>query len=143
MACLNACSDDSSEDYQTSANAIQNQLAEQSFLKKAEQKGDDWVLFFENGDVSIPAHVVQSLDFDADDSWTSYLTFTNGSTYKIPTLGTSIDRFITEVKANPSTYNPAAARVVLELPLFGRKKIIVHSKPEHITPDITYSFNSA
>lgn len=140
---LLSCSDNvEMTDCAASISAVQNQLSEQALLKTAVLKGDEWVLSFENEDVVIPANTVQNLDFDTDDSWTSYLTFINGSTYKIPTIGTSIDRFITEVKANPSTYNPNAARVVLDLPALGYMKIIVHSKPQSVTPDVIYSFKS-
>lgn len=142
IACLSSCSDKSSIDCSASIVVIQNQLKEHALLKAAVLKGDKWILSFENGDVAIDANTVQSLDFDTDDSWTSYMTFIDGSTYKIPTIGTSIDRFITEVKANPSTYNPNAARVVVDLPALGYMKIIVHSKPGSVTPDITYSFKS-
>ena len=68
------------------------------------------------------------------------LTFANGSTYVIPTLGTSIDNLILSSTVNPSGCNPLSASVVVKLPVLGRIKLIVHSKPGKHTPDVEYTF---
>ena len=40
-----------------------------------------------------PQELIQSVDVDAE-NWKTTLTFANGSTYVIPTLGTSLDNLI-------------------------------------------------
>lgn len=138
---LFSCSEDFTDDCSLSIQKVETQLGEQAFLKETTIEGEDYVLSFENGSFRVPVQAVQDFTVDTD-AWKSVLTFINGSTYIIPTLGTSIDKFVTSVKVNPSQYNPLAAQISMNLPALGRMKVIVHSKSGRKTPDVTYSFRS-
>lgn len=139
---ITACNSEESIDYASSIQELETQMRGQSLLKTVATEEDNYLLSFEDNVIQVPIRAVQSITTDAD-SWETNLTLTNGKTYKISTLGSSIDKFITDVQVNPSKYNPLAASVAVNLPALGYMKIIVHSKPGKKTQDITYSFKSA
>ena len=70
-------------------------LKENDLLKSVSQEGEQRVLLFESNKIIFPQELIQSVDVDAE-NWKTTLTFANGSTYVIPTLGTSIDNLIFE-----------------------------------------------
>ncbi|MCL3850445.1 aryl-sulfate sulfotransferase [Parabacteroides sp. GYB001] len=136
-----ACSENDDVDCTIAIQSIQNQLQESDLLKSSAVEGDNYVLNFETKTITLPSNTVQSLTTNADE-WKSTLTFVNGSTYTLPSIGTSIDKLITNVIVNPSGYNPLSAYAVMNLPALGRMKLIVHSKDGYRTPDITHFFRS-
>ena len=125
---------DEEQDCTQAMQDIQNQLKENDLLKSVSQEREQCVLLFESNKVIFPQELIQN--------WKTTLTFANGSTYVIPTLGTSIDNLILSSTVNPSGCNPLSASVVVKLPVLGRIKLIVHSKPEKHTPDVEYAFKS-
>lgn len=138
---ITACSDNDDVDCKGAIQTIQNQLQESDLLKSSTVEGDNYILNFETKTIEIPANTVQSLTTTPDE-WKSILTFINGSSYTIPSIGTSIDKLITNVIVNPSKYNPLSAYAVMNLPALGRMKMTVHSKDGYRTPDIEYFFKS-
>lgn len=130
---------DEEQDCTQAMQDIQNQLKENDLLKSVSQEGEQCVLLFESNKIIFPQELIQSVDVDAE-NWKTTLTFANGSTYVIPTLGTSIDNLILSSTVNPSGCNPLSASVVVKLPVLGRIKLIVHSKPGKHTPDVEYTF---
>ena len=138
---VTACSDNDEVDCRGAIQTIQTQLQESDLLKSSAVEGDNYVLSFETKTVELPANTVQSLTTNPDE-WKSILTFIDGSSYTIPSVGTSIDKLVTNVIVNPSGYNPLSAYAVMNLPALGRMKMTVHSKDGHRTPDIEYFFKS-
>lgn len=138
---VTACSDNDEVDCRGAIQTIQTQLQESDLLKSSAVEGDNYVLSFETKTVELPANTVQSLTTNPDE-WKSILTFIDGSSYTIPSVGTSIDKLVTNVIVNPSGYNPLSAYAVMNLPALGRMKMTVHSKEGHRTPDIKYFFKS-
>ncbi len=138
---VTACSDNDEVDCRGAIQTIQTQLQESDLLKSSAVEGDNYILSFETKTVELPANTVQSLTTNPDE-WKSILTFIDGSSYTIPSVGTSIDKLVTNVIVNPSGYNPLSAYAVMNLPALGRMKMIVHSKDGHRTPDIEYFFKS-
>lgn len=135
------CQEDYNADGRQSIQMIEAQLKENELLKSAEVKGEDYILAFEKNTITIPAVNVQSLIIDKD-NWKAVLTFSNGKAYTIPALGTSLNELISSVTVNPSGYSPLGAQLNVHLPVLGRMKVIVHSKPGHVTPNIEHTFNS-
>ncbi len=136
-----ACSENDDIDCTIAIQSIQNLLQESDLLKSSAVEGDNYVLTFETKTITLPSNTVQSLTTNADE-WKSTLTFINGSTYTIPSIGTSIDKLITNVILNPSGYNPLSAYAVMNLPALGYMKLIVHSKEGSKTADIEHTFKS-
>lgn len=137
-----SCSDEENADYLSSIRKIESQLSRQDLLKTVTIEGNNYILSFENDVIQVSTEVVQDLTTDTD-AWETNLTFINGSTYKLLTLGTSIDKFITDIQVNPSKYNPLAASIAVNLPVLGYMKVIVHSKPGKKTPNVIHEFKSA
>lgn len=136
-----ACSDSDDVDCTLALQRIQSQLQESDLLKSSSVEGDNYILNFETKTIEIPANTVKNLTTGTDE-WKSQLTLVNGSTISIPSLGTSLDKLVTNVIVNPTGYNPLSAFAVMNLPALGRMKLIVHSKENVRTPDIEYSFKS-
>ncbi len=135
-----SCNDDEA-DYSGAVKTIQSQIDEGDLLKEYILDEDNYILTFETKTVNIPASVVEKIVTD-EDKWESILTFTNGNTYYIPTLGSSVESLITNLEVNPSGYNPLAAQAVMNLPVLGHIKLIVHSKEGAKTPDVEHLFSS-
>ena len=81
---------DEEQDCTQAMQDIQNQLKENDLLKSVSQEREQCVLLFESNKIIFPQELIQSVDVDAE-NWKTTLTFANGSTYVIPTLGASID----------------------------------------------------
>lgn len=79
---------DEEQDCTQAMQDIQNQLKENDLLKSVSQEREQCVLLFESNKVIFPQELIQNVDVDAE-NWKTTLTFVNGSTYVIPTLGTS------------------------------------------------------
>lgn len=135
-----SCSDDE-VDYSRIIETIQSQMDEGDLLKEYTLENDHYVLEFETKTVNIPANSVEQIITDKND-WESILTFTNGTTYYIPTLGTSVESLITNLEVNPSGYNPLAANAIMNLPALGHIKLVVHSKDGAKAPDVEHFFSS-
>lgn len=116
-------------------------MDENSLLKNIRLSDGVYYLEFEQGMVEIPQNHVVDFDFN-EANWKTAFTFSDGSIFSVPTVGKNIDNFITDTTVNPSYYNPLAAEVLVDLPALGRMKVVVHTKPGHKEPDVTYSFNS-
>ena len=129
---------DEEQDCTQAMQDIQNQLKENDLLKSVSQEREQCVLLFESNKI-ISARVNPKCRCGCG-KLENDLTFANGSTYVIPTLGTSIDNLILSSTVNPSGCNPLSASVVVKLPVLGRIKLIVHSKPGKHTPDVEYTF---
>lgn len=136
-----ACSDESNPAYSAVVEEIQAPMEEGELLKGVAWNEDVYVLSFETKQVNVPVGLVQQVDADSL-RWRTVLTLTNGSSYIIPSIGTSIDGLIANVVLNPSGYNPLSANVTMNLPALGHMKVVVHSKPDSHTPDVEYLFHS-
>ena len=77
---------DEEQDCTQAMQDIQNQLKENDLLKSVSQEREQCVLLFESNKIIFPQELIQSVDVDAE-NWKTTLTFANGSTYVIPTLG--------------------------------------------------------
>lgn len=135
----------SNNDYDTNCSQairdLQNQMKESDLLVSISKENNQYVFTFETNRISLPAESVETITADTE-NWKTTLTFANGNTYIIPTLGTTIDNLILTTTTNPSGRNPLSANVVVKLPVLGHLKLIVHSKPGKQTPDIEYTFKS-
>lgn len=136
-----ACSDESDPAYSAVVEEIQAPMEEGELLKGVAWNEDVYVLSFETKQVNVPVGLVQQVEADSL-RWRTVLTLTNGSSYIIPSIGTSIDGLIANVVLNPSGYNPLSANVTMNLPALGHMKVVVHSKPDSHTPDVEYLFHS-
>lgn len=91
------------------------------------KKVDEYIFNFEKGSVNVPLQNISKIAPELA-RWRTDLTFSDGSKLAIPTKGTSLDYIVENIKINPSGYNPLAASVDVELPTYGRVKVIVHGK---------------
>lgn len=136
-----SCSDDETIDCTASIQEVTSQLEENSMLQTIDLRGDSYHLEFERGSVEIPKYQLADYTYDTA-NWETTLSFVNGRSFTVPTVGENIDKFITSVTVNPSNYNPLAAEVLVDLPTLGIMKVIVHTKPGNKAPDVTHNFSS-
>lgn len=136
--CITACSDGENVfSYPKSYDTMKGLVFNGELLKSVTQEDDNYVFIFESQTIEMAKDAIKSVQTD-DMTWKTTVTFANGSTYIVPSIGTSIDNLIVKTVLNPSGYNPLAANVFVELPALGRIKIIVHSKPNSNTPDVEF-----
>lgn len=135
------CQEDQYADSRQAVKAIETQLLENQLLTSAEVKGEEYVLTFEKNTITIPSGNIRSFATDKE-HWKSVVTFTDGKVYTIPYKGTSLDKLMGKVTVNPSGCSPLGAQLDVHLPVLGRMKVIVHSKPGHATPDVEHTFSS-
>lgn len=135
------CQEDQYADSRQAVKAIETQLLENQLLTSAEVKGEEYVLTFEKNTITIPSGNIQGFATDKE-HWKSVVTFTDGKVYTIPYKGTSLDKLMGKVTVNPSGCSPLGAQLDVHLPVLGRMKVIVHSKPGHATPDVEHTFSS-
>ena len=109
-----ACSDESDPAYSAVVEEIQAPMEEGELLKGVAWNEDVYVLSFETKQVNVPVGLVQQVEADSL-RWRTVLTLTNGSSYIIPSIGTSIDGLIANVVLNPSGYNPLSANVTMNV----------------------------
>lgn len=131
---ITACDDDkstteTSDEYKTFLRLKQ----EDCLLKDVLQQDDSYIFQFETDTLIIPVNDVISVETDLE-HWNTTLTLYNQSTIDIPTLGTSIAAFVSEIRVNPSEFNPLAARIRLGLPCGGRIRAAVVPKEGSKTP---------
>lgn len=139
---FNACSDDEdNKQIPVELSTIQALIENNTFLKDAVLENNTWSFNFETQTVTYPSEAIQSVSTQKEE-WKTLVTFTNETTLSIPTIGTSINKFIKNTEVNPSGYNPLSAKVLLNLPSLGRVKVIVKSKEGHRTPDVEHLFSS-
>lgn len=141
-----ACSEDQEETVWISpkeCTTIKQLIENNSFLKEITKNKEDYTLSFETQTVTLNQKDIKDIDINKD-NWNTTITFPDNSTLEIPTVGTSIDQFISYININPSQYNPLAAEVRLNLPAGGGVKTIVYTKKGYQTPDIEHqnSFTS-
>lgn len=141
LGLVGACSEENDFAYSAAVEEIQASVDQGELLTSVEKKQDIYIFNFETEQMEIPVGLVRNVETDSL-RWRTILTLTNGSSYIIPSMGTSIDALIANVILNPSGYNPLAANVTMNLPALGRMKIIVHSKPNSYTPNVEYLFSS-
>lgn len=137
---ITACSEDTL-DCSLAIQSVQSHVDEGELLMEITDDNDNYSLNFENKSVKIPKNLVENITTNMN-IWKSTITFVDGSNYIVPTLGNSLDSLITNLKVNPSGYNPLAANALMNLPTLGRIKVTVHSKKNSSVPNIEYLFNS-
>lgn len=116
-----ACSEDQEETVWISpkeCTTIKQLIENNSFLKEITKNKEDYTLSFETQTVTLNQKDIKDIDINKD-NWNTTITFPDNSTLEIPTVGTSIDQFISYININPSQYNPLAAEVRLNLPAGG------------------------
>lgn len=139
---FNACSDDEDNKQNPIELAtIQTLIENHILLKNAVLEDNTWSFNFETQTITYPSETIQSVTPQKEE-WTTLITFTNETTLSIPTIGTSIDKFIKNTEVNPSGYNPLSAKVLLNLPTLGRIKVIVKSKKGYREPDVEHLYCS-
>lgn len=139
---FNACSDDDdNKQVPAELSTIQALIENHILLKNTVLEDNTWSFDFETQTITYPAEAIQSVTPQKEE-WTTLVTFTNGTTMSIPTIGTSIDKFINNTEVNPSGYNPLSAKVLLNLPTLGRVKVIIKSKKGNRQPDVEHLYNS-
>lgn len=131
---ITACDDDkapteTSEEYKTFLRLKQ----EDSLLKQVLQQEESYIFQFETDTLTIPVNDVIAVETDLE-HWNTTLTLYNQSAINIPTLGTSIAAFVSDIRVNPSGFNPLAARIRLGLPCGGRIHAAVVPKEGSKTP---------
>lgn len=139
LATLTGCNKDTTLSPELSA--VHTLMKESVLLKSTVLEGSNWILNFETESVSLPAEGIQSITPDPE-QWNTLVTFADGSTLNIPTIGPSIDNLIRNTELNPSGYNPLSAGVLVYLPALGHIKVIIHSKPGNKEPDIQHLCSS-
>lgn len=139
LATLTGCNKDTTLSPELSA--VHTLMKESVLLKSTVLEGSNWILNFETESVSLPAEGIQSITPDPE-QWNTLVTFADGSTLNIPTVGPSIDNLIRNTELNPSGYNPLSAGVLVYLPALGHIKVIIHSKPGNKEADIQHLCSS-
>lgn len=139
LATLTGCNKDTTLSPELST--VHTLMKESVLLKSTVLEGSNWILNFETESVSLPAEGIQSITPDPE-QWNTLVTFADGSTLNIPTIGPSIDNLIRNTELNPSGYNPLSAGVLVYLPALGHIKVIIHSKPGNKEADIQHLCSS-
>ncbi|MBP3518974.1 MAG: aryl-sulfate sulfotransferase [Parabacteroides sp.] len=138
---VTACNeDDSPIDTNKEYNKFAQLKEDDSLLKKIKQKTGFYIFEFETDTLTIPENEVLSVETDIE-HWNTKLTLINQTSIEIPTLGTSMDSFINNVKVNPSGFNPLTARIRLSLPCGGRIHASIIPKEGCKTPALEHLFN--
>lgn len=138
---VTSCQKEDDIDYTLFSQNIESNIQNGGLLMNVRAKGDDYLFVFEKTSMSIPQQFVREVKTDIE-QWRTTVTYNNGSSYIIPSKGTDISGFIVNTIVNPSHYCPLAARVVVNLPVTGRMKVVVHSKENATTPNVEYYFKS-
>ncbi len=112
-----------------------------SLLRNVTEEEDDYLLEFESETVKVAKVLISEININKKD-WKTSLTYRNDEKIYIPTIGDSINNFIVNTIINPSGYNPLSAEIVLNFPLLGKVKLIVHAKDNSLSKNIEYSFKS-
>lgn len=137
-----ACSDHSEKWGLPAEYGVIKQLIDKGNLLKETIKQDDIYIFqFETDTVSLPVSAIAAVETDPEE-WNTLVTFADETVLSIPTIGNSLDNFVTNYKLNPSGYCPLAAKYYFYLPVPGCIKVVVHSKPGSRTPDVTHTYSS-
>lgn len=128
---ITSCESNPKEDWDDPASRaiLEALIAKGDLLTKVEQKDDQYTFYFETTTVAIPVNDILSIR-EEPEQWRTILTFSNHYDFYIPSLGSSIEKAIREIKVNPTGYNPLSANVKMDLPVQGRIKVIIHSKNE-------------
>ena len=138
-----ACSEDKQETWSRPEvlTEIDAFIKEGILLQSWEEKGASYLLSFENEKLlEFPTDQIREIRQDAN-QWSTIITLTNGQEYLIPTIGKSIDKFVKEIKLNPSGYNPLAAFIRMEVPAKGCFKIKVYAKEGAKASDLEHTFD--
>lgn len=119
---------------------IDSLIKENILLKDYTKDEDQYILTFENNQ-TLELHASQIISIHTNsDNWTTKIILTNNQEYNIPTLGNSINRFIKEIKVNPSGFCPLAASIRMELPSKGSFIVKVFAKEGAKTPDLKHQY---
>lgn len=114
-----------------------------SLLLDVKQNDDAYLFLFESDTVIVSTPLILSIE---KQSWNTHVVFVDHTPIDIPTLGTSIDLKLSNLKLNPSGCAPLSAELNFSAPVQGRIHIRIASKPNHKSNDIThltakYGFN--
>lgn len=139
---LTACDDDEAETWvrPEALTTIDAYIKQGILLQSYAEESDQYVLTFEDQTtLRLPSRDIRQVASHPE-RWMTVFTLANDQEYSIPTLGTSLDPFIKEIKVNPSGYCPLAATVRMDLPTKGCFQIKVHAKEGAVSPDIQHTF---
>jgi len=139
---LTACSDDNNSIVidMTKEKTEFIQLKENnSLLKKVEQKDDLYIFQFETDTLVIPKANISFVETNLK-QWNTQIIFADQSQIDIPTLGTSIDDFVSDIRLNPSGFNPLAAKIRMVLPCGGRIHVSVLPKEGCKAPTLEHLY---
>lgn len=138
---ITACSDDDSPiDTTKEYNEFAQLKNDGSLLMAIKQEAGSYIFQFETDTLTIPESSILSVETNPD-LWNTQITLQNQSSIDIPTLGTSIDDFINDIKVNPSGVNPLAVRIRLGLPCGGRIHASVVPKEGSKAPVLEHLFD--
>lgn len=141
---LTACNDEEDDsiviDTTKEKNEFMQLKADDSLLKNVEQKAGSYIFQFETDTLTIPEENILSIETDLE-QWNTQVILADQSQIDIPTLGTSIDAFVSNIKLNPSGFNPLVARVRLALPCGGRIHASIVPKEGTKAPTLEHLFD--
>ena len=138
---MTSCNDEDIPSCSLAFQSLQSHVDEGKLLIEITDDGENYLLNFENESVKITKNLIDNITTNSD-TWKSTITFVDGTSYIIPSLGTSLESLITNIEVNPSGYNPLAAKVLMNLPALGRIKVTVHSKENSLVPNVNYFFSN-
>lgn len=120
-------------------NTLHELIQNACLLKQVTLENDTYAFLFETKTVNMSATDILSIDTDRA-KWNTTLTLFDESTIEIPTIGTSLDQFVSYVEVNPSGYNPLAASIRLNLPCSGSIRVGVVPKKNSKTPMQAFTY---
>lgn len=135
-----ACTEDNESPFiSTKIDASINELIKQGWLlKNIEQTEQKCIFYFENEQIEMPACDIINIQADTK-KWNTTVTYSNGQTREIPTLGNSIDDLVSFITVNPSGYNPLAAQIRMNFPQGGAVRTVVYTKEGNKATNIEYT----
>lgn len=119
---------------------LQRIIDQGELLKNISSQNKTYLFQFENTKLQISKAEIKHIKKQPE-QWQTIITFVDKTQIKVPTLGTSLDFIIKNIKLNPSGYNPLAAKVEVNLPTYGRVRVTVHGK-KGSTGSISHLFHS-
>lgn len=118
---------------------LEELIKDDCLLKQITLKEGIYRFQFETAIVEMNADDILSVETDRE-KWNTTVTLFDESKIEIPTLGVSLDNFVSYVDVNPSGYNPLAATVRLNLPCSGSIRVGVIPKNGAKTPKLTHTY---
>lgn len=137
-----ACSEDTPlppvEGGDTGRAQLQQLMQQGSLLTGFRGEDDIYTLYFETDTVGIGKEQIKEIA-TTHEGWNTQITFFDGQTLDVPSLGEHFSLSDEQIQLNPSGYAPLSALLTVSFPVKGRLHVCVKGKKGKAT-DLSYTF---